>query len=66
VWRRDQRKRSVDTRATEQHPDGSAGRELLCGFGIDTGYQHARDARDDRTAGRANAVLGRVGRRRGF
>jgi hypothetical protein len=66
AWQRDERKRAINTLATEHYLEVSAGRELLWGFGIDLGYQYAHYARDDGTAGRSNAILGRLGFRRAF
>ncbi len=66
AWQRDERKRQFNTLATEHYLEVSVGRELAWGFGIDIGYQYAHYARDDGTAGRSNAILGRLGFRRGF
>lgn len=66
AWQRDERKRSVNTLPTEQYLEVSAGRALIWGFGLDIGYQHARLAREDGTAGRSDAFISRLGFRRSF
>lgn len=66
AWQRDERKRNVSTLATEHYVEVSVGRDLLWGFGIDVGYQHARHAREDGSAARSDALLGRLGFRRAF
>jgi hypothetical protein len=66
VWQRDERKRSVNTLPTEHYLEASVGRELVWGFGIDVGYQYAKYAREDGTAGRSNAIVSRLGFRRSF
>ncbi|WP_135467737.1 hypothetical protein [Crenalkalicoccus roseus] len=66
AWQRDERKRSFNTLPTENHLEISVGRSLGWGFGLDAGYQYARYAREDGTAGHSSALIGRLGFRREF
>lgn len=61
AWQRDQRKRGLLPLPTESFVEVSAGRDLGGGFGLDLGYQHARQARpEDGRLGTGHAVLVRL------
>jgi hypothetical protein len=67
AWQHDQRKRSTDTLPTETYVEASVGRDLGAGFGVDVGYQYARQAREETGGlGTAHAVLLRLGYSGGF
>jgi hypothetical protein len=63
AWQSDERKRSVETLATENYVEATIGRQLAGNFTIDAGYQYGRYAREDAEGrlGTAHAVLFRLG-----
>ena len=66
VWQRDQRKRSVDSLPTENYLEASIGRDIGGGFGLDLGYQYARQLMEDTNQlGTSHAVLARLSWRGG-
>ena len=65
VWQRDEAKRSFNPLPTQDYYEASVGRDLGRGFGLDAGYQYARFARDDGSAGASHSVLGRLSLRHG-
>ncbi|MBX9593939.1 MAG: hypothetical protein K2X46_06225 [Roseomonas sp.] len=62
AWQRDQRKRSVESLATENYVEASIGRDIAANVSLDVGYQYARYAREEAGGlGTAHAVLLRLG-----
>ncbi len=66
AWQRDQRKRAIEPVPTQRWVELTAGRELLRGFGVDLGAQHAVTAREVGGSARAWGFVGRVGCRAAF
>ncbi len=66
VWQRDQRKRAVEPVPTQRWVALLVGRELLWGFGIDIGAQHAVTAREKGGTARVWGVVSRLGHRAAF
>ncbi len=66
AWQRDQRKRSLETVPTQRWVELTVGRDLLWGFGVDLGAQHAVTATEEGATARAWGFVSRLGYRANF
>lgn len=60
VWQREATRRSFDPLPTQDWLEVSGGRDLGHGFGLDIGYQYARQVQDDRSLGHSHSIVGRL------